>query len=341
MNTILYSIGCLLGASVLVGLAIFGAISTDPEARLNDEQLAFAPVNVSKPILLRAYEREILLLGSSRMMEVDPEAIGAKQTFNGAIGGIAPEGLLELVEGYATSNDIVVISLDLYMMNEINTPLTPGSWARESVRTGPGKMLANVIEVSSNSALGRRVADELNYAMNIGTLVRGLAGQRAGQYSVEGARVPLIYPDGQIFNESKFVVDRVCQREVKPPVCDDSSKNAYLLAWKGHFGEFKYSIERLKYLQKLKQELERRDIKHVVIINPESDEFLPIVTGQRIGRFAAWFQEDVTDIFDNVCNYFESEFSAPENYYATDPFHYKPQAGARMVVQCLEQYGLL
>lgn len=334
-----YTFFSLLLALLLVIVGGATVVLLDPEARLNTDQLMYAPDYISKPIMMSTVNRNALILGSSRMMEIDPESIIGFTAYNGGMGGTTPENMLELLDLYAAPGDVVILGVDLYMMNEFHTPLQPERW-RDEASSQQGALSRFFSVIAPNATAAGRILDESAYVLNIGTFARALAGQSAGRRAADGGRIPVTYEDGQIFNANKLIVHRVCKTPLAPPRCDEGYMRLLLQSWNGHFGRFSYSMARVETFRQIRELLNARGIRYVVVINPEHAAFWPIVRGPRLDAISNRFKADVMSSFDNVCDYFTEEYAEPTLYYATDPFHYLPDTGARLVNECLARFDI-
>jgi len=329
---------------ILAFSAVVGAgatvVARDPEARVSRERLMYAPDYISKPIMMESARYDALLLGSSRFMEIDPNAINGVEAYNGAFGGVTPENMLEFLELHASRDTVIVLGLDLYMMNELHTPLQQRRWttAQEEDRTLFPRILRAALPQTFES---ERVISERDYVLNLGTLARTLAGQNAGIRTESGSTIPVTNANGQIFNAGKLIVDHVCRRPLKPPQCAIGLERAIGVALSGHFAEFRYSDARVETFRQMRALLDERDVRYVVIVNPEHEAFWPVVHGERLNVFSERFRADVAESFDHVCDNFTQENANEALYYATDPFHYLPDTGSRMVNECLAQYGIV
>ena len=87
--------------------------------------------------------------------------------------------------------------------------------------------------------------------------------------------------------------------------------------------------------------LDQRGVPYIVMINPEHEVFWPVVHSERLNAYSERFKADVASSFENVCDYFTTDYATEALYYATDPFHYLPDTGARMVNECLARYGVV
>jgi hypothetical protein len=103
------------------------------------------------------------------------------------------------------------------------------------------------------------------------------------------------------------------------------------------FGDFKYSEQRVAYLEKLKAMLIERHIPYVVLVSPENRQMLEMIKASGSQWALEQFRRDVHRIFPEALDYSDSWVSADENFLKFDPLHYLPQAGARMVREAIRR----
>jgi hypothetical protein len=101
------------------------------------------------------------------------------------------------------------------------------------------------------------------------------------------------------------------------------------------FTEFKYSAERVAYLEKIKAMLVERGIPHIVLISPEDRQMLEMIKASGSQWALERFRSDIHRIFSDAIDYSDSWMSADANFFRHDPLHYLPSAGAAMVREAL------
>ncbi len=333
-KAILYTVGVVILSLSAAAGAAFTVVTRDPEGRLDLERLAYAPETISKPILMRLQPHNALLLGSSRVMEIEPEAVHGVQAFNAGFGGATPERIRDFLTAYAEPGTVVVLAFDFFMMNEANTPLEPNyfeSSGRDST------LLALAGDRLLRTPQQHQVLEQREYVFNLGTLARALAGQTPGP--PEGREPhPLIHLDGQIYNEDKLAYNALCVDN--PPGCAGVYQQLYDQAVQGHFGRYVYSEQRVHTFREIRRLLSERRLPYVVLIAPEHRDFLPVLGRADLAPQWARFRSDVSASFENVCDFSDGSFADPSLYYTFDPFHYLPETGALMVNQCLQRHGV-
>ena len=336
-KSLLYTLGVLILALGAVAAAGWYNIRHDPEGRLNLERLTYAPDVISKRSLVRIVPHDTLLIGSSRMMEVDPDAVQGRRAYNAAMGGASPERIRDFLTAFAEPRATVVIAFDFFMMNEANTPIEPNYFVDTSRDSA---LIGRLGEEVATTAFRRQVLAERSYVLNIGTLARALAGQTPGAARTDtGGNDPVTYVDGQVFNEGKLAYNQFCLTG-DPNHCSDRYTELFSAAANGHFGRYVYSEQRVAILREIRALLDARNIRYVIIIGPEHSGFAPVLARPDLAESFARFRQDVSASFEHVCDYADGSMSDPSLYYTWDPFHYLPDTGARMVNDCLARNGI-
>ena len=98
-----------------------------------------------------------------------------------------------------------------------------------------------------------------------------------------------------------------------------------------YYGNMRFSQRRMEYLHKLKALLEERNIPYIVFINPLNKNLLTALKStEAYRRFLGWIQQ-TQEIFPGLINLSDSPYSAPQNFWTNDPFHYTPETGAGFI----------
>jgi len=88
---------------------------------------------------------------------------------------------------------------------------------------------------------------------------------------------------------------------------------------------------RMEFFKKIKEDLRRKGILCVVVIPPVFSSVAEHIKKSRaFPAFELW-KRDLKSIFPTVIDLSFSAYSAPENFYSTDPRHYTSALGEKMI----------
>ena len=288
----LLSVGLAVGLTG--GLALLNYL-VDPHDRygLNWLGVYVCADREFKATEIRRYPHNALLLGNARMAGVAPRELQGFSFFNGTFAGATAEEVFYFASHFATNINLVVLCVDLgkYDPDKRNGDI----FAPASCRT----ILDNLLDLQTLEYSLRTIADHL-----------------AGQPNLNR-------PDG-----SYDMVDwtRTADR-------NNRALRDYTLEFMKRGCEA-YSApapEQLSFYRRLAACLQQRGIPCVVIIPPLHEAVAQHLRSlPNLAAYQAWRRE-LGAIFPNVVDLSFSSYGATDNYFKTDPVHFRPEAGARML----------
>jgi len=250
----------------------------------------------SKQTWVRRWPHDAMYVGSSRFGMIDPGALRGAVWFNAGISNAVPEELDEFLRLHLRPEMPVVLGLDFYMFNETAIPPRPS------------------IRLTWEDYLFR-------YPLHLESL-------RLSWFAVRRAligREPLILANGQT-NPWFF------HRNEEGAVDFDYTRE--LAAFRDYrYARFAFSEMRVERLRALRDWLEERGVRYVVVLNPENavlqrevvdaDPFLR-ETFER-------YQREMRMLFPGLIDLSKSRYAAKKGYFYEDPQHYLPATGARFM----------
>ena len=288
----------LLAMGLAVGLA--GGLAlvnylVDPYDRygLNRLGVYICAERESKATEIRRYPHNALLLGNSRMAGVAPRELQGFSFFNGTFAGATAEEIFYFVSHFATNISLVVLSVDLGTCD-------------------PAEPKGDTFSLPSCRAI-------LDNLLNLQTLeysLRTITDHLAGQPKPNG-------PDGWYDMQNWFKgADR-----------DNPALRDYTLEFmkRGCEAFPTPAPEQLSFYRRLAACLRQRGITCVVIIPPLHEAVARHLRSlPNLPAYQAWRRE-LDAIFPNVVDLSFSSYGAADNYFKTDPVHFRPAVGVRML----------
>jgi hypothetical protein len=277
------------------------------------ERFLVDPNNVSvnrerwaKPWFIRKYPHNAVLLGTSKLAHVDPVDIDTPELkfFNASFQGALPEEIYSFLDLFVPEARLVIISLDIIPMNEKTWGLRPTDWQSASF-------------TNATIAAWDYLIDPKAFTTSVDYFANGRPER--GMVKPNGAR-----------NISPEIA------RSKAMTAPDFAKPLEQIKGAA-FGEFKYSEERIGYLEKIKKLLDDRRIQYIILISPENRHLLRMISDSGNAWALERFRTDVRRIFPGAIDYSSSWMSADSNFLKFDPLHYLPSAGAEMIKEAISK----
>lgn len=242
-----------------------------------------------------------ILIGSSKIANIDPAWISQAKLFNAAFSGALPEEIVLFLRANAAHlrNKFVVIGLDFFMFNE----------ETKSIR--------------GDTLIAPSVTDVLTYLLSIRstyfslqTLLKHARGERA-RMRVNGSR----YIDDLIEGD----------RALAAP--DYADKIDGIL--RSLYARYDFSHRRVALLRDLRGDLDRYGIKYQVILNPQNLVLLAAVERAGLRDKFDIYRRELTAVFPDLIDLSRSEFSTPVHFFNQSPFYFRPDVMRDMVSRAL------
>ena len=240
------------------------------------------------------YPHEALLVGNSRTIGLPVARLESPRLFNGAFEGATLVEIRLFLERHLRTQKLVVLNLDPYLLG-------PESDNPPSAVFGPPTL----------RSLGGYLASLKALEYSVKTVSDRLAGR------------PLGYaPDGTMETESWRR-----QRDVEDPAW----QRRQLARESERLAGFRFDPRRTAELADLLALVRGRGAGLVVYLSPVHEDLLPALESGPAG--AAWREavEAVRRTFPRTVDLTRSRFSARTNYFRTDPVHFFPEIGLRLL----------
>lgn len=250
----------------------------------------------AKKQLVRTFPHDALLIGSSKVATIDPGDLKGNRYFNASMVGVVPEEILSFLRDNTEGVRHVVLGLDFYMFNERESP---------------------IVDVEKSTPRG--ITDGFSYLFSFNILKASIASV----FKRLTGTPPLVLKDGQRNPAPRIRADAIF----------DSPQYEKTLKFlsKSHYANFQYSQHRVSVLNNIKTLMADRGIRLTVFINPLNQEVLSLLKTKPAQSDFGRFRKDVAEVFPDVVDFSESRWSAPNNYYYSDPWHYRHTVGAAMI----------
>jgi hypothetical protein len=299
----------LIAAAALI--AVCGAINwlVDPFNRLGRNQLGVysSSERDAKPQMIRRYPHDGIIIGTSRVANIDPLLIHGYTLFDAAFSDAMPEEILNFLRVFAVGQKLVIIGLDFLMFNERESPLNFSTFRD-----------LTPINAELAAPTFKTVKRARDYLLSWNVFVSSLKTILAN--TTVRREPPFLLPAGNRNFQSK---------NYSGPVIDYSETLNY---WRTHtLFDFRYSQERLEILRSIKALLQERKIPYIIFINPENERLMDLIRTVGLYPLNLRFRRDVRDIFPDLVDLSESKWKAVDYYRKKDPGHYFPEIGAEMV----------
>jgi hypothetical protein len=239
------------------------------------------------------YPHNALLVGNSRMAMIPVKGLDHFQFFNAAFGGGTAEEVYYFLEHFAKNQDLVILGIDLGQ----GDPVPPQG---DSFKP-PG------------------ITDILNNLLNLRTVeysVRTISSHLRG--------IPTsLRPDGSFDAAPWF------ERWDRP---DPTHMNFVLDQMKGGFVKYPGPAKQpLAFYRKIAECLRQRDITCVAVVPPMHEEAAKRVQASPAAAHYDDWRRKLESVFPLVVDLSFSPYSAATNFFKSDPVHFKPDVGVRML----------
>lgn len=287
----------ILAILVLGGALTVGGINyfVDPYMIFGKNQLGnFSSADrESKSFYYDQSDYDAIIMGNSRAAMIPADQLQGHNFFSATFGGALPEELYFFTHRFVKDVDVVVILLDQTSFTD-KSPLVDDPFTPPSVTEKLAKLF------------GMQALDE-----SIKTIRRSAKGE-----------APTFADDGS-FIMHRWITARSIPNEALLQREFDTHRENY--------ENFELMPERMTYLRRLVEDLRGRGAWVVAVIAPVHEHSLELMEGTPAAEQLAEWKQQVRDIFPNTIDLMDSEYSASENFLATDPTHYKPEVGVRMI----------
>jgi len=242
-----------------------------------------------------------VLIGSSKIANIDPEWISQKKLFNAAFSGALPEEMFLFLHANRENlkKKFIVIGFDFFMFNE-----------RTKSKRG-----AELISPSGTDILGYLLSMRSSY-FSLQTLLKFARGERA-KIKVNGAR----YINDLIEKDQSLIAP------------DYGEKIPTIL--RSLYGQYDFSYRRVSRMRELRQLLERHGITYKVILNPQNELLIAALESAGLRGAFDTYRTELRSVFPNLIDLSQSELSAPEHFFHQSPFYFRPAVMRDMVVRAL------
>lgn len=237
-----------------------------------------------------------LILGNSKPAGIDPLELKGWQFLNAGFGGATPEEMYAFLKHFAHEQELVVLGVDFGMFNEKEKAIVRDPFERSMLRD----MTAYLLSLKS-----------LQYSFE------SLLGYAVGQGVT-------ILPTGQSNPAAYLEKDAAFTREYYGPTLRLLKERA--------FHDFKYSSTRVNDLEKIRDLMKERGIRLQVFINPENAAVLALLGRVPASALVDQWKADMRRIFPDLIDLSaDPQWQAHSLYYWHDPYHYRPDTGARFM----------
>lgn len=252
----------------------------------------------AKPMLVKKYPHNALLVGTSKLAHVNPDDINVPgfKFFNASVAGGTPEEMFTFIDLFGRDAKLVVISYDIMTMNDSIWGLQPHQWEQPKWFT-----MSNLEYVTGFD----HFTTSVNFAFNgrpPSTVIR-INGSRDAWHDVARSNAM------QAFD----------------------FKGALAQINGAAYAKFTYSNARIEYIERTKKLLDDRHTPYIVLISPEDKQVLALIQTSGNQANLDRFRADIHRIFPDAIDYSDSWVSADENFLKFDPMHYLPSVGAEMI----------
>ena len=286
----------LLGLAVGLagGLALLNLL-IDPFNRfgLNRLGVYISAERECKSTYIQRFPHDALLIGNSRAARIPPAQLEGFRFFNGAFSGATPEEVYYFLQHFAWHQRLVILMVDLGMHDPME--LRGDIFAPKGLTSA----LDNLLNLQTTEYSLRTISESLSqHPQPIG-------------------------PDGEV------------------PTADwiengdrgDPKKVAYIIKTLQNFwADFHCPpVEQMSFYRKISECLRQRAIPCVVVIPPTHETLARSAqSGATAAEVAAW-KRQLGAIFPHVIDLSFGAYSTATNFYRSDPVHFKPDAGLRLM----------
>jgi hypothetical protein len=282
-----------VGGLLLVGL--FNLL-VDPYDRFGLNRLGVY-VSASREYKLRQAGRQphdALLVGNSRIAQIPAAELRGRRFFNAGMDGASLREVELFLERNLRPHELVVLNLDHYALG-FESDLEP----------------AIAFAPLTPHTLGNYLLNPKTIEYSVRTISKHLAG-----------KPPIYGPDGTT-GSAQWRLDR--DRD------DPAWTRAEIATQSGHAAGFRLDAQRLVELRRLQQLVQERQGQLIVFFSPVHEDVLPALESGTAAVEWKRAVREVTALFPGAVDLTHSSFSNRTNYARTDPVHYFPEVGLRIL----------
>jgi hypothetical protein len=282
-------------AGVVVGLIALFNFIVDPYDLYGNNRLGvyITAEREFKSSEVRRYPHNAMLVGNSRMAMIPVQGLEGFRFFNGGFGGGTAEEAYYFLRHYAKDLDVVIIGVEL---GQGDPPNPQGDIFAPLTWTG---VLNNLLSLKTVEYSVRTIYDH---------------------YSGE----PI-----SLRKDGSFDATRWFERWDKP----DPEHLAFVLGKLGQgYWNYKGSSKlQTTYYNKIADTLRERGILCVALIPPLHEGVAEKLRNPAAEEAYRGWRDKIKSIFPVVVDLSVSPYCAATNYFASDPVHFKPEAGVEML----------
>ncbi len=246
-----------------------------------------------------------ILIGSSKIANIDPEWIPQARLFNAAFSGALPEEILLFLRANVVHlrEKFVVIGLDFFMFNK----------RTKSIRGD------TLISPSATGVLTYLLSMRSTY-FSLQTLLKHERGERA-RIKVNGARY----------------IDDLIEEDQALTAPDYGNKIKDIL--RSLYDRYDFSYRRVGLMRELRQLMEGHGIAYAVMLNPQNDSLIAAVRRAGLGDAFDTYRRELKSAFPDLVDLSQNELSAPEHFFYQSAFYFRPAVMRNMVSRALQAMG--
>jgi len=251
---------------------------------------------------INTFPHDALMMGSSRVANINPQELCGYHFYNASFASALPEEMYFYLEKYATHQKLVMIGLDFYMFNESEYPLSQmKKWPDHYFAVHEYLLSWNVFR-DSFIALKKWARRE----------------------------PPLLDINGRM--------NRGDSASSAEPAFDPKEYNKWMKHLRGReFHPARLSKVRMIYLERIKDLLDKRNIKHIFFINPiQEDVYALIKNSGSYDDFDLW-RRTLKERFPEIRDLTQGRYFKKSFFMINDPSHYKAQTGAQFINEILDE----
>lgn len=283
----------MLGIVASVGLLNF---LVDPYDLLGRNRLGVyvAADRESRPAVVNRFSHDAALMGTSKAAMVDTSQLKGFKFLSATFGGATVEELYFFALNYLTDLRLVVLALDFSMF------ATEPPYAEFDPFGNRGTMFY------------------ANYLLNFGTAEDSI--QTISRFF--RGKPKAFREDGSYIAEKWFTTKDASNPAVLENAFDEEREM---------YARMRFSEQRMLKLKELRDLFLDREIPVAVVINPLHQRSVELLTTSNMAGQQAEWKRRVGDLFPLTVDLSDSKFSAPSNFFASDPVHYKPAVGVEFM----------
>ncbi len=285
-----------LGLAVCLtgGLALLNLI-VDPFNRYGNNRLGvyISAERECKSTYVKQFPHDALLVGNSREIRIPPKELEGFRFFNGAFSGATAEEIYFFLQRFANHQRLVVLAVDIGAQDPAE------SHGDIFAPKGLTSAFDNLFNLQTTEYSIRTISESLS--------------KNPQPFGPDG-----LMPVGSSVQDA----DR-----------DDPAKEAYVIKsmqnmWAGYHCP---PVEQMSFFVKISGCLRQRAIPCVVVIPPTHEAIARSAQGGSTAAEVAAWKRQLGTIFPHVIDLSFCSYNAATNFYRSDPLHFKPEVGVRLM----------